>query len=185
MKQPCEMFRRIESRYNRGSECMYRPILNLPKKKREKVWDCLGGGLFLASIVYIIVIWGKIPDEIPGHFNGAGEVDRWGTKMELLILPLIGLFLWVIMGLLEKAPHLHNYPARLNESNVEKFYLNSRKLLNEMKNICLIIFVLISFKMVQIALGNEQSLGWWFLPLIITVTGISIVKGMIKMSKIK
>ena len=30
------------------------------------------------------------------------------------------------MGLLEKAPHMHNYPARLNESNVKAFYLNSK-----------------------------------------------------------
>lgn len=164
---------------------MYRPIINLPKAKREKVWDCLGGGVFLASIVYIIVMWGKLPDEIPGHFNGAGEVDRWGTKIELFILPFIGLLLWVLMGLLEKVPHLHNYPARLNESNVERFYLNSRKLLNEIKNICLMIFALISFQMVQIALGEAQSLGWWFLPLVIIGAGVPIIKGMIELSKIK
>ena len=54
---------------------MYRPILDLPKTKRERVWDWIGGGIFLASIFYIIVTWGKLPDEIPGHFNGAGEVD--------------------------------------------------------------------------------------------------------------
>ena len=164
---------------------MYRPIVNLPKTKREKVWDCLGGGVFLASILYIIVIWGKLPDEIPGHFNGAGEVDRWGTKIELFILPFIGLFLWILMGLLEKAPHLHNYPARLNESNVERFYLNSRKLLNELKNICLMIFAMISFEMVQISLGKIQSLGWWFLPLVIIVTGVPIIKVIIGTSKIK
>lgn len=164
---------------------MYRPIINLPKAKREKVWDCLGGGVFLASIVYIIVMWGKLPDEIPGHFNGAGEVDRWGTKIELFILPFIGLLLWVLMGLLEKVPHLHNYPARLNESNVERFYLNSRKLLNEIKNICLMIFAIISFQMVQIALGEAQSLGWWFLPLVIIGAGVPIIKGMIELSKIK
>lgn len=164
---------------------MYRPIINLPKAKREKVWDCLGGGVFLASIVYIIVMWGKLPDEIPGHFNGAGEVDRWGTKIELFILPFIGLLLWVLMGLLEKVPHLHNYPARLNESNVERFYLNSRKLLNEIKNICLMIFAIISFQMVQIALGEAQSLGWWFLPLVIICAGVPTIKGMIERSKIK
>lgn len=164
---------------------MYRPILNLPKTKREKVWDCLGAGVFLASILYIIVLWGKLPDEIPGHFNGAGEVDRWGTKMELFILPLVGLFLWILMGLLEKAPHMHNYPARLNKRNVKSFYLNSRKLLNELKNSCLLIFAMISFQTVQIALGKAQTLGWWFLPLLIIATGAPIIKGLIITSKIE
>lgn len=164
---------------------MYRPILELPKTKRERIWDYIGGGIFLASIFYIIVIWGKLPDEVPAHFNGAGEVDRWGSKVELFILPFIGLFLWILMGLLEKAPHMHNYPARLNESNVEAFYLNSRKLLNEIKNLCLILFAIISFQIVRIALGEAQSLGWWFLPILLIGMAIVIIKGLVAASKIK
>ena len=81
---------------------MYRPILKLPKTKSEKIWDYIGGSIFILSIFYIILAWGKLPDEIPGHFNGMGEVDRWGSKIELFILPFIGLFLWIVMGLLEK-----------------------------------------------------------------------------------
>lgn len=164
---------------------MYRPILDLPKTKRERIWDWIGGGVFLASIVYIIIVWDKLPDEVPGHFNGAGEVDRWGSKIELFILPFIGSFLWILMGLLEKAPHMHNYPARLNESNVETFYLNSRKILNEMKNICLILFSIISFQTVQIASEEGESIGWWFLPVVIIGIAIPTIKGIIRTSKIK
>ncbi|KOP81008.1 hypothetical protein AMS59_00755 [Lysinibacillus sp. FJAT-14745] len=164
---------------------MYRPILNLPKTKYEKIWDYIGGGLFVLSILYIFVMWGKLPEEIPGHFNGAGEVDRWGSKIEVLILPFIGLFLWILLGLLEKAPHMHNYPARLNESNVEAFYLNSRKGLNEIKNLCLILFAAISFQMIRIALGKVENIGWWFLPIVLIVIAIPIIKGIIATTKIK
>ena len=164
---------------------MYRPILKLPKTKYEKIWDCIGGGLFVLSIFYIFVMWGKLPEEIPGHFNGAGEVDRWGSKMELFILPFIGIFLWIFLGLLEKAPHMHNYPARLNERNVEAFYLNSRKILNEVKNFCLILFAAISFQMVRISLGEAESLGWWFLPIVLIGTAIPIIKGIVAIIKIK
>ncbi|WP_312123925.1 DUF1648 domain-containing protein [Lysinibacillus boronitolerans] len=164
---------------------MYRPILKLPKTKSEKIWDYIGGSIFILSIFYIILAWGKLPDEIPGHFNGMGEVDRWGSKIELFILPFIGLFLWIVMGLLEKAPHMHNYPSRLNESNVTAFYLNSRKILNQVKNICLIIFAFISIQMVRIGLGEVNSLGWWFLPIVLIVVLIPIIKGFITSSKIK
>ncbi|PJO41104.1 DUF1648 domain-containing protein [Lysinibacillus xylanilyticus] len=164
---------------------MYRPILKLPKTKYEKTWDYIGGGLFVLSILYIFVMWGKLPEEIPGHFNGAGEVDRWGSKIELLILPFIGLFLWILLGLLEKAPYMHNYPARLNESNVEAFYLNSRKGLNEIKNLCLILFAAISFQMIRIALGEAENIGWWFLPIVIIVIAIPIIKGIVATTKIK
>lgn len=164
---------------------MYRPILKLPKTKSEKIWDYIGGSIFILSIFYIILAWGKLPDEIPGHFNGMGEVDRWGSKIELFILPFIGLFLWIVMGLLEKAPNMHNYPSRLNESNVTAFYLNSRKILNQVKNICLIIFAFISIQMVRIGLGEVNSLGWWFLPIVLIVVLIPIIKGFITSSKIK
>lgn len=164
---------------------MYRPILKLPKTKSEKIWNYIGGGKFVVSIIYIIFAWFELPNEIPAHFNGVGEVDRWGSKVELFILPFIGLFLWIVMGLLERAPHMHNYPARLNENNVEAFYLNSRKILNEVKNLCLIFFAFISFQMVRIGLGETNSLGWWVLPVILLGTAIPIIKGIIATAKIK
>lgn len=164
---------------------MYRPILKLPKTRSEKIWDYIGGSIFILSIFYIILAWGKLPDEIPGHFNGLGEVDRWGSKIELFILPFIGLFLWIVMWLLEKAPYMHNYPSRLDESNVKAFYLNSRKILNQVKNICLILFAFISIQMVRIGLGEVNSLGWWFLPIVLIGVFISIIKGFITSYKIK
>ncbi|MGE7690859.1 DUF1648 domain-containing protein [Lysinibacillus sp. NPDC097214] len=164
---------------------MYRPILKLPKTTYEKIWDYIGGGLFVLSILYTFVMWGKLPEEIPAHFNGAGEVDRWGSKIELFILPLIGIFLWIFLAVLERVPHTHNYPARLNESNVEAFYLNSRKILNEVKNLCLILFAAISFQMVRIALGEAESIGWWFLPIVLIGTTIPIIKGIVATTKIK
>lgn len=77
--------------------------------------------------------WHRIPDHVPVHFNESGEADRSGSKFELVGLPIIGLFLFVLMSLLEKAPHMHNYPDRINESNAGRFYLHSRKLLNILK----------------------------------------------------
>jgi len=164
---------------------VYRPILKLPKTKFEKLWDYIGCGIFMLSILYIFIMWGEIPEEVPGHFNGAGEVDRWGTKIELFILPFIGVFLWVLLSLLEKAPHMHNYPARLNENNVKAFYLNSRKTLNEIKNLCLIIFAVISFQMVRIAIGEIETIGWWLLPIVLIGTAIPIIKGIVATFKIK
>ena len=163
---------------------MYRRILTLPKTKYEKCLDVIGSGLFTVSILFIILQWGNLPEEIPAHFNAKGEVDRWGSKIEVLILPGIGIFMWIFLGLLEKAPHMHNYPARLNERNVEAFYLNSRRLCNEVKNFCLILFAIISCEIVLVALGKIEGLGWWFLPVVLIGTGIPILKGLIASSKI-
>lgn len=163
----------------------YRPILSIPKTKLEKFLNGIGCILFGGAILYLIVSWGDIPNRVPAHFNGAGEVNRWGSKYEMMILPFIGLFLFVLMSLLERAPHMHNYPQRINESNAEQFYMHSRKLVNAIKNICLTMFAYIIVQIVRVALGVIDSLSIWFVPILIFVMFATIGVSIYKQTKIK
>lgn len=163
----------------------YRPVIELSKTRLEKVLDFIGCGIFLLSLIYTVFNWTLLPDQIPGHFNGVGEVDRWGSKYEIIILPIIGLFIFVLMSLLEKAPHMHNYPKRINEFNVQQFYLNSRITLNMTKNSCLVIFAVLIVQIVRVAKGEIQSLGGWFLPVFLLLIFIPMIVGIYRSSKIK
>ena len=180
---------RICNKHNRGgrtvSTSWKRPKIHIKKTKSEWTWDVIGYVLYVGSLIFLMVIWDMLPDEVPAHYNAIGEVDRWGSKGELLILPIIGAFLLVFLQLIEKYPEVHNYPARLNESNAEKFYLLSRKLVNQLKNICLILFAFIIYESASIALGWGSGFSKWFLPLILLGTGIPIIIGVMKQRKIK
>lgn len=53
------------------------------------------GIIILTSLVTLIpmlvglVLWNKFPDQIPIHWNAAGEIDSWGSKaFAVLFLPL-------------------------------------------------------------------------------------------------
>ena len=162
-----------------------RPKIKIEKTKGEWVLDIIGGGIFLAAIGYLMISWGSLPEQVPGHYNAAGEVDRWGSKYEILTLPIIGVFLWVTMFFVEKNPHTYNYPSRLNESNAPAFYANSRKQMNMLKNACLFLFSCLTIQNVRIALGDAQSLGAWFLPLLLIITIGPIVRTLVVQSKIK
>ena len=159
--------------------------VELPKSKREWVWDIIGYGVYLASIIFLIYSWNSLPNEVPGHFNASGEVDRWGSKYELLILPTIGALIAVLMQFIEKFPESHNYPERLNEKNVKEFYLLSRKMANSIKNIALIIFALVLFESISIALERGHLLGQWLLPTIVISVLVPIGIGIVKQRKIK
>lgn len=54
-----------------------------------------------ASWAATLAAFTVFPERVPVHWNAAGEVDRWGSKYESLLLPLIQLF---IVGLLAVWP---------------------------------------------------------------------------------
>lgn len=162
-----------------------REKIEIPKTKGEWIWDIIGYMFFIGSIILLVFVWSSLPEQVPGHYNAAGEVDRWGSKIELFILPGVGLFTAILMQIFERFPEMHNYPARLNESNTEQFYLHSRKLLNRLKNICLILFSLILYESISIAMEWGNGFGKWFLPLALVGTFLPIVHGLIQQRKIK
>ncbi|MBB4824715.1 putative membrane protein [Sporosarcina luteola] len=145
-----------------------RPKLDIPKTPFEKAADLIGAIVFISWIGYLVYAWGQLPDQVPGHYDGAGQVDRWGTKWELIILPIIAALLIPLMAFLEKHPEWHNY-MNLNESNIEFQYKNSRLLLNIMKNEILLFLAYISFNMIRVTLGKAESLGAAFLPVFIGI----------------
>lgn len=57
------------------------------------------------------VLWASAPDRMPVHWNIKGEVDRYGSKAEgLLLAPVIALGLFLLLRFLPKIdPHHENY----------------------------------------------------------------------------
>ncbi|WP_059173954.1 DUF1648 domain-containing protein [Bacillus sp. FJAT-27445] len=162
-----------------------RPKIKILKMKSEWIWDIIGYSFYLGSLIYLIINWNGLPDKVPAHYNALGEVDRWGSKMELFILPIVGAFIVILMQFLEKYPESHNYPKRFSKENAKEFYLISRKLINKLKNICLILFALLLIESISIALGNGNGIGVWFLPIALVTTFIPIVVCIMKQKKIK
>jgi len=48
--------------------------------------------------IYLAYIWNSLPEKVPVHWNIEGEIDRYGEKWELLIIPiLLPLLTYVIL----------------------------------------------------------------------------------------
>ncbi|EMR05980.1 putative integral membrane protein [Bhargavaea cecembensis DSE10] len=157
-----------------------RPKLDIPKTIVERIMDGAVIGSFVWIVVYLVSVWGVLPEQIPAHFNGAGEVDRWGSKWTLVMLPIIAGLLWIGMTILEKYPHKHNYMVELHERNIEFQYRNSRMMLNVLKNLIGLVFVYLSYIFAQVALGEEDSLGIGFLPVFLALMFAPMIIFMIR-----
>ncbi|KZE40341.1 hypothetical protein AV656_01035 [Bhargavaea cecembensis] len=157
-----------------------RPKLDIPKGMFERLIDGAAIGALVWIVFYLVSVWGILPEQIPAHFNGAGEVDRWGSRWELVMLPVIAALLWVGMTFLEEHPEWHNYMTELNERNIEFQYWNSRMLLNVLKNLIVHAFVYLSYRTTQVALGEADYLGVMFLPIFLVLIFAPMIIFMIR-----
>ena len=61
--------------------------------RHEKLWRTLFYILMGLPLVVTLAALLVLPAEIPVHYNAAGEVNRWGSKYEMLFLSLITLLM--------------------------------------------------------------------------------------------
>ncbi|MBR4935434.1 MAG: SdpI family protein [Anaerotignum sp.] len=66
--------------------------------------------LMIAPVLMVLAVYGKLPDVVPVHWGINGEVDRYGSKMELFIIAGMNIFLGIFMPLVAKVdPKKKNY----------------------------------------------------------------------------
>ena len=54
-------------------------------------------GIVLLPFLYLAYVWNQLPEQVPLHYNIKGEVDRYGDKSELILIPiLLPLLIYVI-----------------------------------------------------------------------------------------
>lgn len=156
------------------------PKIDIPGTVFERFLNVVSVLVFLAMLVFLFVQYGRLPDQVPGHYNGAGQVDRWGGKEELFLLPVIGAALWIGMTVLEKYPHTYNY-LNLTEGNAEAQYKNGRLMMNVLKNEMVILFSWINFQNIRVASGVAEGLGPFFMPIFLAIIFGSVLFFMIRM----
>ncbi len=72
----------------------------------------------LIPFAYLIYIWNRLPEKVPMHWNGAGEIDRYGDKKELvaMLCMLVGItyFVLLIIPSVDPKQKLQNMGNKLN-----------------------------------------------------------------------
>lgn len=45
--------------------------------------------LVVLPFLYLAYIWNTLPEKVPMHWNVNGEIDGWGEKVQLLLIPFV------------------------------------------------------------------------------------------------
>ena len=132
--------------------------------------------LLVGNLVYLIVAWGNLPEQIPAHFDSSGNVTRYGGKGELLILPIMNFLMYIGVSVVERFPQIWNTGVKATEENKWRLYRIIKNMLVtiKMEMVALIVFISIN-----------QSLGanlpGWIIPIIPIVITVSIVFFIVKL----
>lgn len=73
--------------------------------------------MFLPLLITVLVL-PFMPEEIPAHYNLAGEVDRWGSKYETLIFPFCTIGMGCFMLWMAKVASKNETGGKNNEKIV-------------------------------------------------------------------
>ena len=162
-----------------------RPKIELLLNQTDKIIEITGWIAVFGMWVLTVANYSELSDIIPTHYNGAGEADGFGNKSNILSLPIISTLIFIGLTVLNKYPHLFNYPSEITKENALNQYTNASRMIRFLKFIIMIIFGLIIFKTIQNANGNTDGLGTWFLPLTMGMIFIPIIYFLINTNKKK
>lgn len=82
--------------------------------------------IVLLPFLYLTLIWNSLPAKVPLHWNLQGEIDRWGSKYELLLIPiLLPLLTYVIFLIVPKIDPKNKLAQMGNKYQTLKFILTA------------------------------------------------------------
>ena len=149
-----------------------RPRIKVPYQSIDIFFELVTITLLILIIGYTAYVYMSLPDTIPTHFNAKGEVDDYGQKITVWLVPIIALFMYVGLYIINLYPHRHNYMVNITEENALKNYRFSTRVLRIVNLFTMAILAVVSYAIISAAMGNDFSLGSWFLP---TIIGSSIL----------
>lgn len=110
----------------------------------QRVLGILSPVLLLGAIVLVLIRWPHLPAQIPTHFNATGEIDGYGGRGTLLIMPVVGLVMDALLALSFRFPKSWNAGVKITLYNRVRVYRILRDMMAETRLGMAILFAGIS-----------------------------------------
>jgi uncharacterized membrane protein len=126
-------------------------------KKHHRTINILLILVAFSPLVYLAMIWSRLPDRVPVHFNGHMQPDQIASKNELWIPVSIISGVSILVLFLLQNLHLFD-PKRKHAPNAPVF--------NKLAAVCLIFMTILNFLIITASYKGEKILGNFLYPLL-------------------
>ena len=141
--------------------------MKLKNNKIDWIIEIMCLTLLIGLTAYLIFNWGSIPDKIPAHYDWEGNIDRWGNRSDLIFLPMMSWFLYLLITGLQQVPLVWNTGVKITEENEERVYRTLKYMLETLK---LIVVADLTYITVHSLMGKSLS-GWFTMIVLVAVFG--------------
>jgi len=124
----------------------------------QRVAAIVAPAILAGACVYLLAVWRTLPEVIPTHFNFAGEVDGWGSRGTLWLMPIIGALIDLTIAVTGRFPRSWNTGVRVTVFNRTRVYRIVRDLLADLRLACASMFALLSVWMSHVTEGLRGGL---------------------------
>ncbi len=152
-----------------------RPRIKIEKDTQDWIIALFGFFFLIAIIGYSVYHYAELPNKIPSHYGLNGKPDAFSNKSTLLVLLGITILMYAGMYILNKFPHIFNYPEDMTEEQAPAQYKKASKLMRLINTVMVISFSYLIFSTVQTAYQNQNGLGWYFMPLFLAAVFVPII----------
>lgn len=152
-----------------------RPKITIELNNADRIVEWLSWTLLIGIWVFASYGYLNLPEIIPVHFDAYGKPDDYGNKWSIFLLPFFSLFIVIGLTLLNRYPHIFNYPVKITEQNAKKQYIAATRLIRWLKIGILIMFGAILYQIHASAIEHSAGNAGLLLPVILLCTFIPMV----------
>ena len=150
-----------------------------PTTLYQRIAAILAPAILLGTVAAVLIAWRHLPQQIPTHYDFAGNVNGYGGRGTLLVMPLIGLVADLTVALVERFPESWNTGVRITVFNRVRVYRLTRDLLADLRLCMALIFVLLPWQM----LLHPGSMPGWITGVMIALPLIPLLRYFIRLRK--
>jgi uncharacterized membrane protein len=143
---------------------MSKPTIKIQMTNTDWLLEVVGVIIVALMIAVVFAYYNELPITIPRHFNALGQPDGFGGKSIELVLPMVGVIIYLVMTVSLHFPKVFNYPFTITEENADRQYKNAVAMIRIVKTLVALMFFYLTYGTIQTGLGQMQGLGVWFAP---------------------
>ncbi len=128
-----------------GSLQQERTYMKIVRNKYDYIINLLSLLCLIGISIFLIIAWDKIPAKIPGHYNFAGEIDKFSDKSSLKVLLAADWIFFILISVVEMFPGMWNTGVQVTPQNREKVYRILKNMLGTLKLCVVLVFSYLTY----------------------------------------